>query len=155
MKRAGVSTSLVFLIFILFVSLIPSSYILTKHTERDTNTGTMQNPRLDYPPDIIEALINSHYSNAMVTPYLTYWMSSDALWMVETVVYINGTAYLAEVYPQNRSVALREASGDKVREYLDFFRENGGRVYENASQVSNGSTNITLSGIVPAVVHKK
>ncbi|WP_457741782.1 hypothetical protein [Thermococcus sp.] len=138
-------------VLVLFVVVVMGVYVMYSWSHSQNRI----NPLVELSPDMVEELINSNYPNATFTPYLTYWVSSGHLKKVTTVVYINSTSYIAEVYHQNETVVLKRADKKEVKEYLSFFKQHGGRVYENSSQISNGSTNVMLSAIVPAVVYEK
>ncbi|MDI3475772.1 MAG: hypothetical protein PWQ79_838 [Thermococcaceae archaeon] len=119
------------------------------------------NPMSFVPDDVINILHDNNISDEALEPQLTYWVKGECpncrILQVEGILKIGNTTYLAFFNISDKSLHLLPANESAVIEYLEVFREHGGKVFPCNSTAIGRYGNITFKAdagtcIVPAVV---
>ena len=161
MKRAPV------IIFVTILLLTVAFY--TVHKSPETRYPPPDSPALA-PDTAMNMLYDANLSNFSLKPYFTYWVDGSTckelrpecrILRMEGIVEVGNETYLAFFDLENRSVRLVPANETRIKSYLEFFEEHGGKVLPCNSTVSvsmgntTGIENIPGNCIVPALVKVK
>ena len=118
------------------------------------------------PGTALDMLYDAKLGNFSLKPQLTYWVDGQTcrklspdcrVLRVEGIVEVGNRTYLAFFDFQNKTLNLVPANETAVKEYLEFFREHGGRVldYHSTVTVRYNTTTVKVlndTGVIPAIV---
>ncbi|ASJ08970.1 hypothetical protein A3L11_06915 [Thermococcus siculi] len=120
------------------------------------------NPMAFAPVEVTNILYDNHISDEALEPQLTYWVEGECpncrILQVEAPLHINNATYLGFFNLTGNSLRLVPANESNVREYLEFFREHGGKAFPcNSTAIGRvGNSTFKVKGgicVVPAVVN--
>ncbi|WP_461862802.1 hypothetical protein [Thermococcus sp.] len=123
------------------------------------------------PGTALDMLYDAKLGNFSLKPQLTYWVDGQAcrklrpdcrVLRVEGIVEVGNRTYLAFFDFQNKTLNLVPANETAVKEYLEFFREHGGKVFSHISKVKSiiktsfgenvSVRELNTTGVIPAIV---